>query len=141
MTSTRRWLRTFAIATVVALSTTVASAQSSGERQANGHQDHARATPPSDTAQPMARMHQDVMARMAALDARIQTLATDMNMFAGELKVQAMAELLTAMVERQSLMRAEMRRMRDEITGRMMEPSEPAAVADEEPGTMCSPFI
>lgn len=139
MASTHGRLRTFTIAVLMTFSATVASGQSAGEPQVNEHQDRARATPVSDTAQPMARTRQDVMARLAALDERIQTLVTDMNMFAGELKVETMAALLTALVERQSLMRHQMRRMHDEMMGRMMEHREPETPADEEPGGMCAP--
>ena len=90
---------------------------------------------------PMAGMPRDVMARVAALDDRIRTLATDMNMFVGEMKIETMAALLTALVERQSLMRHEMSGMRDGMMmHRMMQPGSPAAARPrEEPGTMCAP--
>jgi hypothetical protein len=38
--------------------------------------------------------------QLAALDERIQMLVTDMNMFTGELKINAMATLLNAIVDR-----------------------------------------
>jgi hypothetical protein len=138
MTSTRRWLRTFVMAGVATLSATVASPQSVGEPHVNGHQDQIQAMPLWLTAQSMAGGRHDVMARMAALDEQIQTLTTDMNMFAGELKVRAMADLLTAMVERQSIMRNEMMPMRDRMmrhrtTGDTISSVPP----DVDPDTMC----
>jgi hypothetical protein len=59
----------------------------------------------------MMKGHQDTMARVAAMDDRINALVADMNMFTGEFKVVAMAALLTAIVQRQSVMRDEMRQM------------------------------
>jgi hypothetical protein len=100
-------------------------------------------------------MPRDMTARMKALDDRIQALTVDMNMFVGDLKVQAMASLLTAMVERQALMhremmstRADMMSMRDwmmtggrmnEKTGAGMNHETPDAAPENEPGTMCAP--
>jgi len=137
MTSTRRWLRTFVMAAVVTLSATVASPQSAGERHVNGHQDHVQAMPLWLTAQPMAEGRHDVMARMAALDERIQTLAMDMNMFVGELKVETMAALLTAMVERQSIMRDEMMPMRDRMMRRRTTDTISSVPPEMDPDTMC----
>ena len=91
MTCPRRRLRILATVTAIALYATVASPQSAGGQQAHGHQDHAAAVPSEHAAAGMAGMPRDVMARIAALDERIKMLATDMNMFAGELKVQTMA--------------------------------------------------
>jgi len=138
MTSTRRWLRTIVMAAVVTLSATVASPQSAGERHVNGHQDHAQAMPLWLTAQSMAEGRHDVMARMAALDELIQTLAIDMNMFVGELKVDTMAALLRAMVERQSIMRDEMMQMRDRRMPRLSTGDTISGVPpDVDPDTMC----
>ena len=137
MTSTRRWLRTFVMAAVVTLSATVASPQSAGKRHVNGHQDHAQAIPLWLSAQSMAKGRHDVMARMAALDERIQTLAIDMNMFVGELKVETMAALLTAMVERQSIMRDEMMQMRDRMMRRRTTDTISSVPPEVDPDTMC----
>jgi hypothetical protein len=93
----------------------------------------------------MMKGHQDAMARVAAMDDRINALVADMNMFTGEFKVMAMAALLTAIVQRQSVMRDEMRHVHGEMMGRMMErrgsAASPAASLDEEPGTMCAPSL
>jgi membrane-bound lytic murein transglycosylase B len=140
MTSMLRSLRTFAIAAATALAATTASAQPAADAQAHDHQDHAAAAPSQGGVAGMAGMSREVMARLAALDERIRTLATDMNMFTGELKVETMAALLTALVERQSLMGREMRQMHEGTMPRMMQRSSaPAAPPDEEPGAMCAP--
>jgi hypothetical protein len=139
----------FAMAVAIALYADVASPQSAGdvwlatvdaefEPKVHDHQDHAEAVPSQGGAAGMAGMPRDVMARMATLDGRIQQLVTDMNMFVGDLKVETMAALLTAVVERQSVMRDEMRRMHGSMMRRMMD--HPAASGAEEPGTMCSPL-
>jgi hypothetical protein len=150
MTSTLRRLRTFAMAAAIALYADVASPQSAGdvwlatvdaefEPQVHDHQGRAEAAPSQGGTAGMAGMPRDVMARMAALDERIRTLATDMHMFTGELKVETMATLLTALVERQSLMAHDMRRMHGEMMRRMMERRASAASPEEEPGTLCAP--
>ena len=177
MTSTLRRIRTIVAAAAIVLYATVASPQSAATPQAHDDHDHAAAAAaPAQsgapgmagmpmTGMPMAGMPRDVMARVAALDDRIRMLATDMNMFVGELKIETMAALLTALVERQSLMRHEMSGMRDGMMmmHRMMQPRPPAAtdgpsgsasggamhrtkpgspaaaVPGEEPGTTCAP--
>jgi hypothetical protein len=68
-------------------------------------------------ARPMAAIHKDMLERMAAEDARLKDLVTAMNMFTGELKLDAMARVLTLVVERQLAMRQQM----IEMHGRMME--------------------
>jgi hypothetical protein len=75
-----------------------------------------------------------------ALDARIRTLASDMRTLTGDLKIDAMAALLTAMLERQALIESGMRAMRDGMTQRMAGRSGdvPAATAQgaDRPGMM-----
>jgi hypothetical protein len=147
------------MAAAIVLYATVASPQSAGdvwlattvdaefEPQVHDHQGHAAAAPSQGGAAGMAGMPRDVMARIAVLDTRIQTLATDMNMFVGDLKVETMAALLTAMVERHSLMGHEMQRMQHGMMRRMMGRSAAAAAPpdegpwaiDEEPGALCAP--
>ena len=106
------------------------------------HHDHAKA--PASTAQsaaPRATTRGDLMARMDALDERIKTLTADMNMFVGDLKVQAMASLLTAIVERQSLMRDEVTYMRDGMMrmGSMMHMGPAQRAEGGESSEMCAP--
>jgi hypothetical protein len=140
MASTLRTLRTFALAGAIALYATPGSPQSAGEPRAHDHQDPAAAASQGGGAG-MAGMPREAMARLAALDERIRMLAIDMNMFTGELKVETMAALLTALVERQSLMEREMRQMHAGTMPRMMmqRSSAPAAPPDQEPGGMCAP--
>jgi hypothetical protein len=133
-------LRLFAMAAATVLAAATASAQPSGAPQAHDHQDHAVAAPSQGGAAGMTGMSHEAMARLAALDERIRTLGIDMNMFTGELKVETMAALLTALVERQSLMDHQMRQMHEGMMrGMMQRRSAPAASPDEEPGTMCAP--
>ena len=141
MTPLLRRIRTIVTAAAIVLYATVASPQSAATPQAHDDHGHVAAAPAQSGVAGMAGMPRDVMARVAALDDRIRTLATDMNMFVGEMKIETMAALLTALVERQSLMRHEMSGMRDgTIMHRMMQPGSPAAaVPREEPGTMCAP--
>ena len=80
------------------------------------------------------------MEQIAALDKRIQMLATDMRMLSGEMKVDVIASLLSSMLERQSLMEGEMKTMREGMMRRMMERREPpSASLEQEPGGMCAP--
>jgi hypothetical protein len=80
------------------------------------------------------------MEQIAALDKRIQMLASDMRMLSGEMKVDVMASLLSSMLERQSLVEGEMKTMRDAMMRRMMERREPPSAArEQEPGGMCAP--
>ena len=139
MTSTFRRLRTFAMAAAMALYADVASPHSIGALQVRDHRGHAEAVPSEGGTAGMAGMPRDVMARMAALDERIQALAIDMHMFVGDLKVETMAALLTALVERQSLMGHQMRQMHGEMMHRMMGPGTPAASSEVDSGTMCPP--
>ena len=185
MTSRFRVLPTFAMAAAIALYATAASPQSFGdvwlatvdadrEPQVHVHQEHAHdaaslpASPGDEMMSGMMKRHEDAMTRGAAMDDRINTLVADVNMFTGEFKVVAMAALLTAIVQRQSVMRDEMRQMHGEMMGRTMERRESAALPaasldeeagwggfllggdvhlsvaeaaslDEEPGTLCAP--
>ena len=133
-------LRTAAMAAAIVLYATVASPQAVKEPQAHDHQDHGEVVAPAQgNAAAMTGTARDVMARMAVLDERIQALASDMNMLVGELKIETMAALLTALVERQSLMRDGMERMHGEMMGRMMERRMPATPAEEDQGAMCAP--
>jgi hypothetical protein len=81
------------------------------------------------------------MEQINALDIRIEMLAMDMRMFSGELKVDVMASLLTAMIERQALTEHQMQMMRQGMMRRMPERAAPPPVAsvDVEPGGMCAP--
>jgi hypothetical protein len=103
---------------------------------------------PTRGGQSMAMMQKDMMARMAAEDARLETLVADMNMFTGEMKIEAMARALTLLVERQVMMRQHMMDMHGRTMSRMMDAitGPPAGgtpngadAADSEPEEMCLP--
>jgi hypothetical protein len=134
MTCTHRGLRTFTITAAIALFAATASAQTPPQPPAHEH-----------GAPPHAAPAVDVTARMALLDERIAMLTADMKMFVGEMKIQTMAALIEALVERQALADRTMRRMHDAMHERMMNHGMPPppedAAPEESPETMCSPFI
>ena len=140
MATMMRWVGILSVGAVMTFYATAALAQA-GIAEATGHHSHTPATTATDGVQPAIGADGDLAARMAALDTRIEMLAADMHMFVGEIKIQAMAELLTAMIERQSLMREAMRPMRHHVMDSMMGPAArpPAGSAHEEHGAMCAP--
>jgi hypothetical protein len=89
----------------------------------------------------------DVTEQVKRLDERIARLKADMRMFAGDLKIQVMAELIEALIERQDLIErttGPMHRTMDEWLPRSTPPAQPHAVPDSEDGepeAMCSPYI
>jgi hypothetical protein len=101
----------------------------------------------------MIKRHEEVLARLSATDDRIEALVADMHMFTGALKVAAMDELLTAIVERQSAMIDEMRMMHGGMMGSVVQRpvpdvrplwpnEEPEWSAEElEAGMMCAPVF
>jgi hypothetical protein len=86
--------------------------------------------------------HIDATARIDLLDERIAMLTADLRMFVGELKIQAMADLIEALVERQALIDAEMRRIHEHMRGPTNDRRRHLPPASElAPDTLCSPFI
>jgi hypothetical protein len=84
----------------------------------------------------------NIAAKLMSLDARIAMLTADMKMFVGEMKIQTMEMLIEALVERQTLMNAEMRRRHEEMRGPANDRRPHALPPSElEPETLCSPFI
>ena len=134
MTITHHGLRTFAIAAVMAVSVASASAQTPVHPHGQKYVGPVHAAPASEVA-----------ARLASLDARIMVLRADMMMFVGELKIQAMASLLDALVERQTLTDQQMQRMHSQMMDWVMkplaEPRAPEPPDEESPEAMCSPWI
>jgi hypothetical protein len=134
MTFPHGGLRRVALAAAFVMSAAVASAQSAPAPPQHNH-----------GIRPHAAPHVNVQARMALLDERIAMLTADMKMFAGELKIQAMAELIEALVERQRLGDREMRSMLEwmphPMKDRVDEESMPAPLIEVDPEAMCSPFI
>jgi hypothetical protein len=128
MTITHHGLRTFAVAAAMAVAVASASAQTPEYPHGQKYVGPVHAAPASD-----------VGARLASLDARIMVLRADMMMFVGELKIQAMASLIDALVERQALTDHDRRRMmmRPDADDRVTPDPEP----EMEPEKMCSPWI
>ena len=104
-------------------------------------QQHLASATTRDHSWVVTQKTEERMARLAAIDARIERLVADMNSFTGEMKITAMSELLTALVKRQSMMREEMMAMHERMMGhmkdRMMAP--PIPQDDSEPDLMCAP--
>jgi hypothetical protein len=100
----------------------------------------ARAATPEQRHGGMPDM-EEMMARMAAMDARIDSLLADVNSFTGEMKVNAMAELLAVLVKRQATMREEMTTMHEHMMGRMKGGTPPPSINGDfvEPDLMCVP--
>ena len=136
MTSTLQIFRTLTVAVGLLTAATAAAPQSVAEPRGYAHgRDTARLqSPNSKAALP------SVMEQIAALDTRIQMLSSDMRMLSGEMKVDAMASLLTSLIERQTLMESSMRTMREGMMPRMEEHRDPPfASLEQEPGGMCAP--
>jgi hypothetical protein len=112
---------------------------------------------PSSSAQTPAQLHGqkyigsgypaaeiDLTTQIDFLDERIALLTADMRMFAGELKIQAMAALIEALIERQQLIGRRMHALDEWMPKGHTTPS-PFDVEPETPGdspeAMCSPFM
>ena len=111
MTSTLQVFKTLAVVAAVLLYAASAAPQSAAHPQGHDHGDPAAIRLQGAIAAP------SVMEQIAALDKRIQMLATDMRMLSGEMKT-----------------------MREGMMRRMMERREPpSALLEQEPGGMCAP--
>ena len=64
---------------------------------------------------------QKMMAEMKAMDATLDVLMTKMNAATGEAKVDAIAELLTAIVQQRAAMHDRMMQMQSQMMGQMMQ--------------------
>lgn len=132
MTSILHVLRTAAASGALLLYATSAGPQSVVTAQDHNHEHKA---PGEERAQAVLTTPE----RIAALDRRIRMLAADMRMFSGEMKVEAMASLISAMIERQALVEGEMTQMREKMRQRATGRTEAPVAADEaEPGGMCA---
>lgn len=139
MTHIFPWTRTVTMAVALAFVATVASPQSAKPGAVtSGDHAHGAFVPPSASDQSLAARHKGMLGKMATEQARLKMLVADMNMLTGDLKVEAIARLLTLLVERHSDMRADMMEMHERMMGRPTE-GMPDDAAEEEPGAMCSP--
>lgn len=108
--------------------------------QAPPQQHHEHADAPDAAAGELATVQRRpaMMARLATLDARIDMFVAQMNSFTGDMKVEAMASVLATLIERQSMMRDEMMRMRDGMMGRGATRDTVSRIPSEvDPDTMC----
>jgi hypothetical protein len=149
MTCITRRMWTATLAAVFMTSAAVASGQS-------GHVGHAAGSAPS-ASQPvqtprnalsMTMMHKDLLGRMAAEDARLKALVADMNVMTGDLKVEAIARVVTLLVEQRLATRQQVRTMHEQMMGNMTRAttdtpeetaSDLAGSTDAEPAEMCLP--
>ena len=155
MTPLNRWAWTLTIAAAVSLFAAAATSSWAGQLpdgqipDGQGQEARQGIVAPVGYGDVIMR-HEVALARWSAIDDRIEALVADMHMFTGELKVVAMDALLTAIVERQSDMRAEMRLMHGGQMPQILERSVPHAPPawsdeasgwwlDEEPQRMCAP--
>lgn len=135
MTFRHRGLRTFTLAAALAFYAVSASAQTPVHPHGQKHVGPVHAAP-----------QVDVTARIGLLDERIAMLTADMKMFVGELKIQAMADLIEAIIERQKLSDNQMRRMHEHMGGPMSSPMKEAPPSVDppielQPDALCSPYI
>lgn len=142
--------RLFALASAGLVAVLFGTSESLHARQNAAVQDpsqqhHHNAVAPDVAASELATVqtHRAKMARLATLDARIDMFVAEMNSFTGDMKVEAMASVLTALIERQSIMRDkmmsdEMMRMRDGTLARATTGDTDSIVPSQvDPDTMC----
>lgn len=67
------------------------------------------------------QMHQKMMAEMKAMDGKLNALVTKMNAATGDAKVNATAEVVTAVVQQRAAMRDAMMQMQGKMMGHMMQ--------------------
>jgi hypothetical protein len=149
MTRTAGRIRMVTMAAVLVLCASVASPQSAHRGHSTGPDPaHSRQSQPAADTPSMAAMHKDMLGRMAADDAQLTALVADMNMFTGDLKVEALAKVVTLLVERQSMMRQHMTSMHGQMMWNMARtigaaPANDVAASivtpENEPAEMCVP--
>jgi hypothetical protein len=128
MTSTYRMLT---IAVALTLSVASASAQTLAQPHGQKYIGSVYAAPEID-----------LTTRIDLLDERITLLTADMRMFAGELKIQMMADLIEALIERQQLIERRMRPLDEWMMKRNPLPFDfELETPEDSPEAMCSPFI
>ena len=131
-----RILRTVVIAAGLALVAATAVAQEPAPLPGHRH-----------LALEPALQHFDATGRVQQLDERIAMLKADMGMFAGEMKIQVMADLIEALIERQYVMERTVRpmhEMMEEWMPHSRPPAPPSVAPDAEdmaPEAMCSPYV
>lgn len=115
MTQLRIVATTLAIGGFLAVSTAYAQTPA----PATQHQDHA-ATPAAATGaaaqgHDMMAMHKKMMAEMSATDASLDALVARMSAATGAARVDALAEVVTALVQQHKAMHGHMMQMHDHM--------------------------
>lgn len=129
MTSTYRMLTSAA----VALTLSVASASAQTPAPTHGQKYIGSVSAAAEI---------DLATRIDVLDQRIALLTADIRMFVGELKIQAMADLIEALIERQQLIERRMRPLDEWMMKRNTSHLDfELETPEDSPEAMCSPFI
>jgi ABC-type glycerol-3-phosphate transport system substrate-binding protein len=77
-------------------------------------------SPAPSNMQQMMKMHEQMMAEMKAADSRLDALTKDMNAAKGDAKVNAIAAVVTELVQQQKSMHAHMGEMHQMMMNGMM---------------------
>lgn len=77
-------------------------------------------TPKPPTEEQAMQMHQQMMADSHSMDARLESLVTKMNAAKGDAKVEAMAAVISALVQQRTMMRDESMKMQQQMMTSMM---------------------
>src|SRR5580765_1807376 len=112
MSQFKFFARVLAVGGLIALTQPAHAQSAAAAPVARPQQDHQA------MQMPMMDMQQK-MAEMKAMDARLDALVTKMNAAKGTLKVDAIAELLTTMVQTHKAMHEEMMQMHDQMMMQM----------------------
>ncbi|MEZ5318348.1 MAG: hypothetical protein R2752_13190 [Vicinamibacterales bacterium] len=105
--------------------TPVLASVSQAAAQPQDHQEHhptaAQQADLQEQERQMMQMHQQMMADMKTMDDRLTTLVATMKSATGDTKVDAIAELVAAIVEQRGTMRDRMMGMHGQMMGHMMQ--------------------
>lgn len=116
---------TLAIGGFVGIAQPFAQSQTPAPPPAGQHQNHAAPAAPAAATQghDMMAMHQKMMAEMTAMDTKLDDLVARMAAATGPAKVDAIAEVVTAMAAQHKVMHGRMMEMHDhmmQMHGQMM---------------------
>jgi hypothetical protein len=106
---------TFAIVSFVAVSPSYAQAPAPAPAPAAQHQDHQPTPASAAQGHDMMAMHKKMMGDMTAMDTRLDELVARMNSATGVARTDAIAEVVTAMVQQHKAMRTHMAEMHDHM--------------------------
>lgn len=106
------------LAIALALAAPLFAAASNGAAHAAPAQGAPPQAPPN--MQQMMKMHEQMMAEMKAADSRLDALVKDMNAAKGDAKVNAVAAVVTELVQQQKSMHGHMGEMHQMMMSGMM---------------------